>query len=98
MENPSVITDEKSVGKSVCNPSVITDGKSVGKFVAFEKWMQNLQRKNPSVTGKNPSVIFRRKKNPSVNNFRRGFYRGTKSVGNFVGNQKSVYNKDQICL
>ncbi|QHO21529.1 Ferredoxin-dependent glutamate synthase 1/mitochondrial [Arachis hypogaea] len=57
----------KSVKKSVCNlqtknpsenPSEITDGKTVEKFVGFRKWMENLQRKNPSVTGKNPSVIF----------------------------------------
>ncbi|RYR63002.1 hypothetical protein Ahy_A04g020784 isoform I [Arachis hypogaea] len=37
------------------NPSVITDEKSVCKFVAFRKWRENLQRENPSVTGKNPS-------------------------------------------
>ena len=88
MKNPSknlsLITDKKSVEKFV----VITDGKSiwksVGKFVVFRKWVENLQRKNPSVTGKNPSI----------NNFRRSFYRRTKSVGN----RKSVCNIDQICL
>ncbi|RYR38463.1 hypothetical protein Ahy_A09g043508 [Arachis hypogaea] len=32
------------------NSSVITDGKSVGKFIVLGKWMENLQRENPSVT------------------------------------------------
>ncbi|RYR73137.1 hypothetical protein Ahy_A02g007467 [Arachis hypogaea] len=45
-KNPSVITDGKSV-----------DRKSVGKFVVFGKWMENLQKKNPSVTAKIPEMM-----------------------------------------
>ncbi|KAL4322766.1 hypothetical protein AHAS_Ahas14G0243300 [Arachis hypogaea] len=42
--HPAVVVPRLPAGLNLLSP----DGKSVGKFVAFGKWIENLQRENPS--------------------------------------------------